>query len=69
MSLLVTCDNCGSSFWVEGFTTPDSWTEPGEVVTDLVLLDDTEKLCDCLNDGESFGVEDEEHETFPDDVM
>ncbi len=67
--LEVTCDKCGKVFFVKGHTTADSWTEPGEVVTDLKLLDETETLCDCLMNGESFCVTDEEHEICDDDVI
>lgn len=64
--LEIVCDNCGAHFVVKGYTTPDSWTEPGDVVTDLELNDDTEELCGCLMKGESFWVVNEE---FDDDVI
>ena len=69
MSLEITCDNCGAQVWVKGYTTLDSWTDPDEAVTDLELVDDMDELCACLEEGESFWVSDEEHETFPDDVI
>lgn len=64
--LKVECEKCKQKFWVKGHTTPDSWEEPGEVVTDLESKND---LCQCLQDGEGFTVVDEEHETFDDDVI
>lgn len=64
--LYIECDKCKKRFWVEGYTTPDSWTEPGEVVTDLETDED---LCECLNDGETFNVIEESLETFDDDVI
>lgn len=67
--LEIVCENCGTHYFVKGYTTADSWTEPGEVVTDLELTDDTEDLCDCLKGGESFWVVDEEHAVFDDDVI
>ncbi len=69
MSLEICCDNCGQRFIVVGYTTADSFTEPGEVVTDLELLDDDEQLCECLEQGGQFWVVNEDHETFPDDVI
>jgi len=67
--LEISCENCGRKFWVEGYTTADSWAEPGEVITDLKLMDETDELCSCLQKGEPFWVVNEEHEMFPDDVM
>lgn len=69
MSLEIVCDNCGKRFIVEGYTTSDSFTDPGEVITDLELVDDTDELCHCLQSGESFWVTDEAHERFDDDVI
>lgn len=69
MALEIACEKCGEHFLVTGYTTPDSRTEPGEVITDLELLDETDELCGCLLEGESFWVVNEDHETFPDDVM
>lgn len=63
--LLIKCLTCEKEFWVKGYTTPNSWMESGEVVTDLECDD---PLCNCLNDGDDFEVLDEEYETFPDDV-
>jgi hypothetical protein len=51
---------------VEGYTTPDGFWEPGEVVTELECEDE---LCQCLQDGEAFTVVDESHPVFDDDVM
>lgn len=64
--LLIECDTCEREFLVKGHTTPDSWTDPGEVVTDLEC--DTE-LCSCLMEGSSFTVVEETHDTFDDDVL
>lgn len=64
--LYIECEKCKKRFWVKGYTTPDSWSEPGEVVTDLESDDD---LCECLNDGEAFSVIEESLETFDDDVL
>jgi len=67
--LTIQCDKCKQTFNVDGYTTPDTWDEPGEVITELELIDETESLCDCLIDGETFTVLDESHETFDDDVI
>lgn len=64
--LTIRCVKCRNQFHVVGHTTPDSYEEPGEVVTDLECID---KLCDCLMDGAEFDVIDEDHETFDDDVI
>lgn len=64
--LEVECDKCKRRFHVEGYTTPDGFWEPGEVVTELECDDE---LCQCLQDGASFAVTDEEHPTFDDDVI
>lgn len=64
--LQVQCEKCQKQFWVKGYTTPDGWTDPGEVVTELECQDE---LCQCLQDGEAFSVVDEEYETFDDDVI
>lgn len=69
MSLEIVCDKCGKHFWVDGWTTPDSFEEPGEVVSELKPLDEEIELCECLNDGESFAVIDEEDPAFDDDVI
>jgi hypothetical protein len=65
--LQVECDQCKRRFWVKGHTTPDSWDEPGEVVTELEVSD--EPLCACLMEGGSFAVVDESHPSFDDDVI
>jgi hypothetical protein len=62
--LLIKCDTCERTFWVDGYTTPDGWMEPGEVVTEL---DSADELCNCLSDGASFSVLEEEHPTFGDE--
>ena len=67
--LEIVCGECGRHFHVEGYPTLDGETEPGEVVTDLELCDDSEELCECLLSGEAFVVVDEEYDTFPDDVI
>ena len=67
--LEITCDNCAKKLWVKGYTTPDGWSEPGEVVTDLELVDEEDELCTCLQEGEGFWVSDESYESFPDDVI
>lgn len=64
--LQIECEVCKRRFWVEGHTTPDIWTGPGEVVTELISEDE---LCPCLNDGGSFEVVDESHQQFDDDVL
>lgn len=67
--LQIACEECGRRFWVDGYTTPDSFTEPGEVVTDLEPVDEDDALCLCLQDGSEFSVVAEEHPTFDDDVI
>lgn len=62
--LHIECENCGKRFWVEGYTTPDSWMEPGETVTEL---ESDEELCECINEGGDWILLDEEHQTFGDD--
>ena len=64
--LEVECEKCKRRFFVKGWTTPDSWSEPGEVVTELECEDE---LCECLQSGEGFTVVDESHATFDDDVI
>ncbi len=64
--LEIECESCKKRFFVKGHTTPDTWTEPGEVVTDLECYDE---LCQCLQDGESYVVVGEDRETFDDDVI
>jgi hypothetical protein len=64
--LEVECEKCKRHFSVEGHTTADSYTEPGEVVTELACDDE---LCQCLQDGGEFTVVDESHRTFDDDVI
>lgn len=64
--LQVQCVECQKQFWVKGHTTPDSFTDPGETVTELECNDE---LCKCLQDGGEFEVVDEEHETFDDDCL
>lgn len=64
--LQIQCDKCQKQFLVKGHTTPDGWTDPGEVVTELECQDE---LCQCLQDGEAFSVVDEEYESFNDDVI
>jgi len=54
--LQVECEKCKEKFWVAGYTAPDSWINPGEVVTELECLS---TLCPCLQDGEAFTVVDE----------
>lgn len=64
--LEVECDKCKQRFWVKGHTTADSYTDPGEVVTEL---ESNDPLCSHLDDGDSFTVVDEYHATFDDDVI
>jgi hypothetical protein len=64
--LQVQCDKCQKQFWVKGYTTSDSFSDPAEVVTELECQDE---LCQCLQDGEAFSVVDEEYESFDDDVI
>lgn len=63
--LQVECEKCKQRFWVKGYTTPDTWEEPGEVCTDLESDDD---LCEHLDNGEAFTVVDDSHREFPDDM-
>ncbi len=64
--LEVECDACHKRFFVKGHTTPDGFFDPGEVVT---ALESDDELCECLNNGNSYSVVDESHESFPDDVI
>ena len=64
--LEVECEKCKRRFNVKGYTTPDGFYEPGEVVTELECADE---LCQCLQDGEAFTVVDESYDTFDDDVI
>ena len=66
MMLQIVCDACKCSFWVKGYTTPDTFDEPGEVVTEL---ESDAKLCDCLENGGTFTIVNEEQQTFLDDVI
>ena len=66
MSLEIQCNKCQQTFHVKGYTTPDSYYEPGEVVTDL---ESDDPLCECLNDGCEFTVLSEDAEYFDDDVI
>lgn len=66
MTLEIECEKCKQRFWVKGHTTPDSYFDPGEVVTELECDDE---LCECLKEGESFTVVDESTEVFDDDVI
>lgn len=64
--LEIQCDQCRTRFIVKGYTTPDAWMEPGEVVTDL---ESDDELCSCLQAGSSFTVVGESQATFDDDVL
>jgi hypothetical protein len=64
--LTIRCHGCGAVFDVEGYTTPDTWFEPGEVVTELRCHT---ALCICLRNGENYEVLSESHQTFDDDVL
>ena len=66
--LVIECGECHKQFVVKGYTTPDSFSEPGEVVTELETCDD-EELCDCLKNGIEFNILDEDYEQFDDDVI
>ena len=65
MMLLIECNKCKKQLWVKGYTTPDSFYESGEVITELECEDE---LCECLENGETFAVIKESHPTFPDDI-
>lgn len=64
--LQVECDTCKRKFWVHGHTTPDGWTDPGEIVTELKCEDE---LCQCLQAGDAYSVVDESYEMFGDEVI
>lgn len=66
MTLEIQCNNCQRKFHVEGYTTPDSFYEPGEVVTELESM---EPLCECLNDCGEYMVLSEDIQCFDDDVI
>lgn len=65
--ILIECRICKEQFWVRGYTTGDSWDEPGEIVTELIPSDDSMPLCDCLNDGGEWELLDEEIPQHDDD--
>jgi len=59
MALKVRCCKCKGSLWVRGYSTPDTFHEPGEVVTELAPLNGAD-LCQCLMDGEEYEIVDED---------
>ena len=64
--LEIQCVKCGEKFNVVGYITPDTYSEPGEVVTELECDD---PLCECLNDGGEFEVLSEGDTYLDDDVI
>lgn len=60
--LLIQCDKCKEKFWIEGYTTPDTFEEPGEVV-----ISDRETFEECCEhiqaDTSAFTIIDEQDPT------
>ena len=63
--LQIECDTCKEKFWVKGYSTFDTFTEPGELVIDD--KEDFSECCQHIKDGAAYEVVDSSHDDIYDD--